>query len=285
MASIALKNVSKSFGRTEVLKSLDTVFGDGEFITLLGPSGCGKTTTLRLIAGFERPSGGEIYVNGNLVCGGDTFVPPEHRGMGMVFQSYAVWPHMNVFDNVAYPLKIKKTPGPEIKDRVEEMLEEMGLSEYEKRMPSELSGGQQQRVALGRALISEPGVLLCDEPLSNLDARLREKMRFEIKEIQEKRGITVVYVTHDLSEAVHMSDRIYVLNEGVVQQVGTPTDIYRHPANDFVKAFTGDVNFLEGVSENGKIKLDTSGSFLDYDGPLTGPVQVAIRPDADYLVF
>lgn len=240
MSTITLRNVTKSFGKSQIIKEFDAEFGDGEFVTLLGPSGCGKTTTLRMIAGFERPTTGEIYLGERLVSGADTFVPPEHRNIGMVFQSYAVWPHMNVFDNVAYPLKIRNLPKAEIREKVTGILEEMGLSEYAQKMPSKLSGGQQQRVALGRALVSESGILLCDEPLSNLDARLRKKMRREIKEIQKRYAITVVYVTHDLTEAVDMSDRIFVLNEGVVQQVGSPKDICEAPANDFVRDFIGD---------------------------------------------
>ncbi len=240
MATITLKKVTKSFGNSRIIEKFDAEFADGEFITLLGPSGCGKTTTLRMIAGFEKPTTGEIFIGDKKVSGEDTFVPPENRNIGMVFQSYAVWPHMNVFDNVAYPLKIRKRPKAEIQEKVRNILEEMGLSDYEKTMPSKLSGGQQQRVALGRALVSESGILLCDEPLSNLDARLRKKMRREIKEIQKKYAITIVYVTHDLTEAVDMSDRIFVLNEGVVQQVGTPKEILETPANDFVREFIGD---------------------------------------------
>ena len=240
MNSIILKNVIKTYGKKTIIKGFDATIHEGEFVTLLGPSGCGKTTTLRMIAGFEKPTSGEIYIGDQLVSGRDQFVPVEKRNIGMVFQSYAVWPHMNVFDNVAYPLKIRHMPKNEITERVKAILEEMGLSEYENTMPSKLSGGQQQRVALGRALVSEAKILLCDEPLSNLDARLRKKMRREIKEIQQKYSMTVVYVTHDLTEAIDMSDTIYVLNEGEVQQVGTPSDICNSPANDFVREFIGD---------------------------------------------
>lgn len=284
MSNIILRNITKNYGNVQVLKELDTEFHDGEFVTLLGPSGCGKTTTLRMIAGFERPTAGEILIDGKVVSSSDVFVPPEERGLGMVFQSYAVWPHMNVFDNVAYPLKIKKKSKSEIKDKVTKMLEEMGLSDYEKRMPSELSGGQQQRVALGRALVSEPKVLLCDEPLSNLDAKLREKMRIEIKEIQKKYGITVVYVTHDLSEAIHMSDRIFVLSEGLVQQEGSPEEIYTEPKNEFVRNFIGNINLLEGKLDNRKISLQ-NGSTLDYEDDYNGEVTVAMRPGTDFFVF
>ena len=209
--------------------SFNATFRDGEFITLLGPSGCGKTTMLRIIAGFEKPTRGEVYIDGTLVSGGKTFVPPEKRGIGMVFQSYAVWPHMNVFDNVAYPLTIRHVSKAEIKTSVERVLGIVHLSQYAERFPNQLSGGQQQRVALARALVAEPKLLLLDEPLSNLDAKLRESMRFEIKEIQRKLGITVVYVTHDQTEAMAMSDRIFLINRGDIQQCGTPQEIYNSP--------------------------------------------------------
>ena len=225
MSSITIKNLTKSYGSVQVLKEFNETFNDGEFITLLGPSGCGKTTMLRTIAGFETPTTGEIYIGDRLVSGGKTFVPPEKRDIGMVFQSYAVWPHMNVFDNVAYPLQIKRKPKAEIKQKVEHVLSIVHLSQYAQRLPNQLSGGQQQRVALARALVAEPKVLLLDEPLSNLDAKLRESMRFEIKEIAKELGITVVYVTHDQTEAMAMSDRIFLINNGIVQQSGTPEDI------------------------------------------------------------
>ena len=239
MSVITIDHVTKRFGKVEVLKDFSDEFRDGEFITLLGPSGCGKTTMLRMIAGFDRPTTGEIRIDGTVVSGRDIFLPPEKRGIGMVFQSYAVWPHMNVYKNVAYPLKQKKLPKAEIQERTERILEAVHLAQYRDRMPAELSGGQQQRVALGRALVAEPSVLLLDEPLSNLDAKLREEMRFEIKELQQRMGITVVYVTHDQSEAMGMSDRVFVINAGVVQQVGGPMEIYQNPANAFVADFVG----------------------------------------------
>ena len=279
MSVITLDHVTKKFGDSVVVNDISDEFRDGEFITLLGPSGCGKTTMLRMIAGFEKPTSGEIRIDGKVVSSADTFVPPEKRELGMVFQSYAVWPHLNVFANVAYPLKIRKVPKDEIKEKVEKVLEAVHLSRYAKRMPSELSGGQQQRVALARALVAEPKVLLLDEPLSNLDAKLRERMRFEIKEIQARLGINVVYVTHDQGEAMTMSDRVFVINSGVLQQVGTPVEIYRKPENQFVADFVGKVNFLKGVSENGKIKLDGIDGTLDYSGEITGAVDVAVRPE------
>lgn len=279
MSNIVINKVTKAFGDVVVLKEFTEEFKDGEFITLLGPSGCGKTTMLRIIAGFEKPTTGEVSIGGKVVSSSSVFVPPEKREIGMVFQSYAVWPHMNVFDNVAYPLKIKKVPKAEIKKKVMDILEVVHLSQYADRMPNQLSGGQQQRVALGRALVAEPKLLLLDEPLSNLDAKLRESMRYEIKEIQKRLGITVVYVTHDQVEAMTMSDRVFVINQGVIQQIGSPIEIYRNPANQFVANFVGKVNFAKGVAGNGKIELTEMGQSLPYDGPMTGKVVLAIRPE------
>ena len=280
MSSVTITNVTKAFGDNIVLREFNEVIGDREFITLLGPSGCGKTTMLRLIAGFERPTSGEIKIGDQLVSGEKAFVAPEKRDVGMVFQSYAVWPHMNVYDNVAYPLKIKRRPRDEIRKKVKRVLETVHLDQYEKRYPNQLSGGQQQRVALARALVAAPRLLLLDEPLSNLDAKLRESMRFEIKEIQTTLGITVVYVTHDQTEAMAMSDRIVVINQGVAQQIGAPTEIYHHPANPFVADFIGKVDFLRGVAENGAIRLTDTGQMLSYDGPLSGNVVAAVRPES-----
>ena len=280
MATVTIKHITKSFGDNVVLRDFDETFGDGEFITLLGPSGCGKTTMLRIIAGFERPTTGELYIDDTLVTGGKTFVPPEKRGIGMVFQSYAVWPHMNVFDNVAYPLTLQKTSKSDIKTRVARALDITHLTRYAERYPSQLSGGQQQRVALARALVAAPKLLLLDEPLSNLDAKLRESMRFEIKEIQKKLGITVVYVTHDQTEAMAMSDRIFLINRGVVQQSGSPEAIYNTPSNQFVADFLGKVDFFKGEVRDGKIIIPKmGGQSLPYDGPRTGAVDVAIRPE------
>ena len=280
MATVTIKHITKAFGDNVVLREFNEVFGEGEFITLLGPSGCGKTTMLRIIAGFEKPTAGELYIDDQLVSGGKTFIPPEKRGIGMVFQSYAVWPHMNVFENVAYPLAIKKTPKPEIKKSVERVLEIVHLRQYADRLPSQLSGGQQQRVALARALVAAPKLLLLDEPLSNLDAKLRESMRFEIKEIQKSLGITVVYVTHDQTEAMAMSDRIFLINRGVVQQRGTPQEIYNQPANQFVADFLGKVDFFKGEAQDGRIVFPgMDGQSIPYGGPRRGKVDVAIRPE------
>ena len=279
MAAISTEHVTKSFGTVTVLNDISAEFEDGQYITLLGPSGCGKTTLLRMIAGFEKPSSGVIRIGGEPVSSPSEFVPPERRNIGMVFQSYAVWPHMNVFDNVAYPLKIRQLPKDQIREKVEGILESVHLSQYAERMPAELSGGQQQRVALGRALIAEPGVLLLDEPLSNLDAKLREEMQFELKEIQKKFGITVVHVTHDQREAMTMSDRIYVIYSGKIQQEGSPVEIYCRPKNQFVADFIGKVNMLKGTASEGVIRLDGSGETLTYGGPLSGRVDVAVRPE------
>ena len=280
MATVNIQNVTKAFGDNVVLREFNATFRDGEFITLLGPSGCGKTTMLRIIAGFEKPTAGEVFIDGTLVSGGKTFVPPEKRGIGMVFQSYAVWPHMNVFDNVAYPLTIRHVPKAEVKASVERVLGIVHLSQYAERFPSQLSGGQQQRVALARALVAEPKLLLLDEPLSNLDAKLRESMRFEIKEIQRKLGITVVYVTHDQTEAMTMSDRIFLINRGEIQQCGTPQEIYNSPVNQFVADFLGKVDFFKGEAKDGRIVFPAmGGQSIPYVGPRTGKVDVAIRPE------
>ena len=280
MATVNIQNVTKAFGDNVVLREFNATFRDGEFITLLGPSGCGKTTMLRIIAGFEKPTRGEVYIDGALVSGGKTFVPPEKRGIGMVFQSYAVWPRMNVFDNVAYPLTIRHVSKAEIKTSVERVLGIVHLSQYAERFPNQLSGGQQQRVALARALVAEPKLLLLDEPLSNLDAKLRESMRFEIKEIQRKLGITVVYVTHDQTEAMAMSDRIFLINRGDVQQCGTPQEIYNSPVNQFVADFLGNVDFFKGEAGDGKIIFPAmDGQSIPYNGPRTGKIDVAIRPE------
>jgi len=284
MATVTIRHVTKSFGDNVVLRDFDQVFRDGEFITLLGPSGCGKTTMLRIIAGFERPTDGELFIDDRLVTGGRTFVPPEKRGIGMVFQSYAVWPHMSVFDNVAYPLTIRKASKEAVRRDVERVLEMTHLTRYAQRFPNQLSGGQQQRVALARALVAAPKLLLLDEPLSNLDAKLRESMRFEIKEIQRKLGITVVYVTHDQTEAMAMSDRIILINRGEIQQCGSPEEIYNAPANQFVADFLGKVDFFKGVAGEGRIVFPgMNGQSIPYDGPRTGRVDVAVRPENLYF--
>ena len=249
MAEVRLEGVSKRFGQVEALAEFSETVRDGEFVSLLGPSGCGKTTTLRIVAGFERATAGRVLIGERLVSCSQTgtYVPPESRNIGMVFQSYAVWPHMTVFANVAYPLKVRKAPRAELRAKVERVLDLVHLTGLEERLPNQLSGGQQQRVALARALVAEPALLLLDEPLSNLDAKLRESMRFEIKDVQRRLGVTVVYVTHDQAEAMVMSDRIVVMNQGRVQQVDAPRAIYDSPANQFVADFIGLINFLEAT--------------------------------------
>ncbi len=221
---------------------VDLTIEPGTFVTLLGPSGCGKTTTLRMIAGFESPDEGEIYLGGEPI----NALTPNKRDTAMVFQSYALFPHYNVFDNVAYGLRLRKVPKPEIQKRVTDILALVELSGMEQRMTNQLSGGQQQRVALARALVVEPGVLLFDEPLSNLDAKLRVQMRTEIRRIQQKLGITAIYVTHDQSEAMSISDNIILMKKGVIAQMGSPTEIYYHPNSEFVADFIGECNFLKG---------------------------------------
>ena len=252
MSSVTIQNVTKSFGNTVVLENFDAVFQNGEFITLLGPSGCGKTTMLRIIAGFEKPTSGCVKFDDRVVSSDKVFIPPEKRDIGMVFQSYAVWPHMTVFDNVAYPLRIKKMDKDVIQKKVDRVLAMVHLTQYAQRIPSQLSGGQQQRVALARAIVIEPEVLLMDEPLSNLDAKLRVEMRNAIKRIQQQFGITTVYVTHDQEEALAVSDRIAVMDGGVIQQIDTPQRVYQRPANRFVSNFIGLSNFLNATVSRGE---------------------------------
>lgn len=246
MSQLYLDKLGKSFDGHIAVHETTLTIPDGEFVTLLGPSGCGKTTTLRMIAGFTRPTSGSIQLDDQVITSVDqgVFLPPERRNMGMVFQSYAVWPHMDVFANVAYPLKFKRLSKSEVAERVQNILSLVRLDGLAERYPHQLSGGQQQRVALARALIMEPRVLLLDEPLSNLDAKLRENMRFEIVDLQQRMKITVVYVTHDQTEAMSMSDRIAVMNEGQIHQIGPPHAIYREPADKFVAGFIGLANFL-----------------------------------------
>jgi len=251
MAGVKLVGVWKEFGGVVAVRDMTLDIRDGEFMILLGPSGCGKTTTLRMIAGLEEPTKGEIYIGDRLVASPerDVFVPPKDRDIAMVFQSYALYPHMTVYDNMAFPLKLRKVPKAEVDRRVRKVAEMLGLTELLKRKPKELSGGQRQRVALGRAIIRKPKVFLMDEPLSNLDAKLRVKMRAELKKLQRQLGVTTIYVTHDQVEAMTMGDRIAVINHGVLQQVGTPEEVYNSPANTFVAGFIGTppMNFLRGT--------------------------------------
>ena len=262
------------------------VIEPGEFVTLLGPSGCGKTTTLRMIAGFESPDEGEIYLGDEAI----NALTPNKRDTAMVFQSYALLPHYNVFDNVAYGLKLRHVPKEEIRERVMKILDLVELTGMEGRMTNQLSGGQQQRVALARALVIEPSVLLFDEPLSNLDAKLRVTMRTEIRRIQQEVGITAIYVTHDQSEAMALSDRIIIMRSGVVEQIGSPQEIYYHPVNEFVADFIGEANFLKGrleaLSDN-RAQLNVSGDIC-HAAPVPGmevgkDYTIVLRPEAASL--
>ncbi len=281
MAEVRINSVSKLFGEVKAVNRFGAVIQDGEFVSILGPSGCGKTTMLRMIAGFEKPSEGEIYIGEQLVSSSvaKTFIPPEKRNIGMVFQSYAVWPHMNVFDNVAYPLKIKHMTKEMIAEKTNKALDLVHLTGYAERFPNQLSGGQQQRVALARALVSEPRLLLLDEPLSNLDAKLRESMRFEIKELQRNLNITVIYVTHDQAEAMAMSDRIIVMHQGIIQQNDKPMVVYENPANEIVADFIGLVNFLEAEATPDKIYLPALDYAIGQEGAYSGKALVVARPE------
>ena len=289
---IRLEHISKIYQDPKTGKDFkavndaNLVIEPGSFVTLLGPSGCGKTTTLRMIAGFESPDEGEIYLGNEAI----NELTPNKRDTAMVFQSYALFPHYNVFDNVAYGLKLRKMDKDVIRKKVMDILDLVELSGMEGRMTNQLSGGQQQRVALARALVVEPSVLLFDEPLSNLDAKLRVSMRTEIHNIQQRVGITAVYVTHDQSEAMALSDQIIIMNKGVVTQIGTPQEIYYHPADEFVADFIGEANFLKGelVSKDGENgELDISGCRISVEnaGSFTvgNTYTVVLRPESAVL--
>jgi iron(III) transport system ATP-binding protein len=288
MAFIELAGIDKNFGSFKALSGIELAVAEREFVTFLGPSGCGKTTMLRTLAGFLAPDRGTVHVAGQCLSSPQAVVPPEERRMGMVFQNYAVWPHMSVFDNVAFGLRLQKVSRAEIAGRVGRILDAVGLQGLAGRHPGQLSGGQQQRVALARSLVVEPSILLLDEPLSNLDAKLRERMRGELKALQRRTGITFIYVTHDQAEAMALSDRIVVFNRGVVQQVGTPREVYEQPANLFVADFMGLVNKLPATlleQRDGSVHLRIGGQTVEariaaggMDG--AGPFVVAIRPEA-----
>lgn len=278
---LELKNLKKSFAPGEaVLQGINLTIRQGEFVTLLGASGCGKTTTLRIIAGLEQPDSGSVWLEGQDV----TALEPNQRDVNTVFQNYALFPHMNVADNIGYGLKIRKAPKAEIKKKVKEMLELVQLEGYEKRKPSELSGGQKQRVAIARALANNPRVLLLDEPLGALDLQLRRTMQLELKRLQKKLGITFIYITHDQEEAINMSDRIVVMNQGQFEQIGTPDEIYNHPKTSYVAAFVGNANILKGTvaEKNGnhiKVKLGDEVASIDTEEKVNvgETVTVALR--------
>jgi iron(III) transport system ATP-binding protein len=293
--NVAVENLTKRFGSNVVLDDVSFSVADGELFTLLGPSGCGKTTTLLSIAGFVKPDGGSIR------CGAATFVdttakldvPAERRNLGMVFQSYAIWPHMTVAENVAFPLKIRKAGKLARQAKVAEVLELVELADLADRYPHQLSGGQRQRVALARALVYEPSVLLLDEPFSNLDAKLRERARVWLKHLQHRLGLTTVFVTHDQDEAMQMSDRILVMDQGRIQQIATPEDVYRRPANRFVASFLGRCNLLPGVVRarraDGTSEIALRGERRSLlaaatDVPIGTDVTIAIRPESIRLI-
>ena len=288
MAIVSIRALKKTFAAAAAVNDLDLEIGDGEFVSLLGPSGCGKTTTLRLLAGFLQPDAGEIRVAGNVISSAHLLVPPERRNMSMIFQSYAVWPHMTVAQNVAYGLKFKRLSRHEIVQKIAKLLAVVHLTEFKDRYPGKLSGGQQQRVALARALVVEPQILLMDEPLSNLDANLREEMRFEIRRLHEEFKITTIYVTHDQAEAMATSDRIAVIDRGRLVQVGHPGEIFDRPKTRFVAEFVGKANILTGSYQgDGSVQLNDGTKIrVTNDGVSAGSTEVAVclRPHNIMLV-
>jgi iron(III) transport system ATP-binding protein len=284
MATVHIQALHKSYGSVEVVRGLDLGIAHGEVVCLLGPSGCGKTTTLRAVAGLERPNSGTIHIGDTCVSGPNTFVPPEHRRLGMVFQTYAVWPHMTVLANVSFPLRV--IGGTDIEAKARAALDSVHLAGLEDRFPHQLSGGQQQRVALARALVAEPRVLLLDEPLSNLDARLRDQMRDEIRALVKRKGVTVLFVTHDQEEALGLSDRVAVMDRGIIQQVDTPQALYNQPRNALVARFVGTLNELAGI-RTGAEGVRVAGVDVDAlpteGAPDTGPCILGFRPEAAAL--
>ena len=279
---IELKNLTKNFDDQQVLRGINLDIHENEFLTLLGPSGCGKTTTLRIIAGFEEPSGGEVLFNGIEI----SKLPPYKREINTVFQKYALFPHLNVMDNIGFGLNLKKVDKSVIEQKVKRMLKMVGLEGFEKRDVTLLSGGQQQRVAIARALVNEPKVLLLDEPLGALDAKIRKQMQIELKKIQQEVGITFIYVTHDQEEALTMSDTIVVMNQGYIQQIGTPEDIYNEPQNAFVADFIGDSNILDGIMIEDRLVEILGAKFecVDVGFGKNKPIDVVIRPEDIDLV-
>ncbi len=289
MASVQLVNITKRFDGITAVEDLSLKVNDGEFFSLLGPSGCGKTTILRMIAGFYHPTAGDIFFDDRNV----STLPPNKRNTGMVFQNYALFPHMTVFENVAFGLRARKVPGPERRERVRKALELVNLADLGSRHVTQLSGGQQQRVALARAIVIEPEILLLDEPLSNLDAKLRRETRDEIQRLQRELGITTIYVTHDQEEALTLSDRIALMEKGVCQQIGTPHRIYNHPANAFVASFMGRSNIMRGVIVESKtggqpaLVVDVEGGIQlrvsDSESERSGNIILSVRPETIIL--
>jgi putative spermidine/putrescine transport system ATP-binding protein len=273
VSDVELIEISKAFGAVPVVDGVNVRIREGEFFSLLGPSGCGKTTTLRMIAGFTRPNAGRIKIGGDDV----TFLPPEKRDVGIVFQNYAIFPHLNVSDNIAFGLKLRKRSKAEISASIRDVLRQVGLVNYDKRFQRELSGGEQQRVALARVLVTQPRILLLDEPLSALDKNLREEMKYWIKSLQKSLGITTIYVTHDQGEALTMSDRIAVMNKGRIAQVGTPKEIYETPASLFVTTFIGESNLLNVVVKH----MSNDMAVIDLEGTeLRSRVRTPVPPGA-----
>ena len=275
MTKLALRGVERRFGDFVAVAGLDLDIKPGEFVSLLGPSGCGKTTTLRMIAGFIDPTAGTIEMDGRILSSSSGSLPPERREMSMIFQSYAIWPNMTVAQNVAFGLELRKLSSDEVRRRVHEMLDVVHMRHLAERYPAELSGGQQQRVALARAIVIKPSVLLLDEPLSNLDANLREEMRFEIRRLHDEYRYTTVYVTHDQSEAMTTADLIAVMNGGRIDQLGTPEDIYDRPQSEFVARFIGASNVIKGPARDGN-HISFSGSTLQVVGTKLDPGQKAV---------
>ena len=277
MSGLRLNGLTRKYGNFTAVDGIDLAVGDGEFVTLLGPSGCGKTTTLRMVAGFIEPDRGEIWFDDRRM----TDVPPHRRNTAMVFQSYALFPHMSVAQNVAFGLKMRKLSAAEQETRIRQALDMVSLRGLEDRRPGQLSGGQQQRVALARAIVTHPDILLFDEPLSNLDAKLREKVRIEIRDLQRRLGITTLYVTHDQAEALAISDRIVVMNGGRIEQIGDPAGIYRAPRSAFVADFLGAANIVEGRAVDGGLIETAVGRFAVADAPAaaSGAVKLSWRPE------
>ena len=283
MSKLVLRGLERRFGTFTAVAGIDLALRPGEFVSLLGPSGCGKTTTLRMIAGFIDPTAGTIEMDGKVLSSPTGSLPPERRGMSMIFQSYAVWPNMTVAENVAFGLKLRKLSGDEVRRRVAEMLEIVQMGHLAGRYPAELSGGQQQRVALARAIVIKPEVLLLDEPLSNLDANLREEMRFEIRRLHDEFRITTVYVTHDQAEAMVTSDRIAVMNQGRIEQVDEPHALYTRPKTRFVAGFIGRTNFVEGTADGSDIVFDhfaVPKAAVADAASLSGKVTFSVRPQS-----
>ncbi len=280
MAGVELTQVHKAYGTTAVVKGISLTIASGEFISLLGPSGCGKTTTLRMIAGLETLDAGTISIGGDVVDGPSGHLPPEKRALGMVFQSYAVWPHKSVAENVAYPLLLQGRPRAEVARRVAEALDWVRLGSFAQRMPSQLSGGQLQRVAIARALVGSPRVLLLDEPLSNLDAALREELRGEIAALRARLGTTMIFVTHDQHEALALADRVAVMHQGVIEQIDTPERIYQSPSTPFVAGFVGGANRLEGRVEGRQFRCGAHTFVLPPGvAAVEGPSTLAVRAE------